>query len=50
MTDEEFVPWHRPSPLLTAIGGFCAHATDPLRAGSPSTAPRRTRGDSSMAE
>ena len=33
MIDEQFVPWHRPSPLLTAIGGFSRHATDPLRAG-----------------
>jgi acyl-coenzyme A thioesterase PaaI-like protein len=33
MADEQFVPWHRPSPLLTAIGGFSRHATDPLRAG-----------------
>ncbi|HEY3683945.1 MAG TPA: PaaI family thioesterase [Streptosporangiaceae bacterium] len=29
----EFVPWDRPSPLLTAIDGFSRHASDPLRAG-----------------
>lgn len=28
-----FVPWDRPSPLLTAIDGFSRHADDPLRAG-----------------
>lgn len=33
MAEDEFVAWHRPSPLLTAIGGFLRHATDPLRAG-----------------
>ncbi|MFA1550568.1 PaaI family thioesterase [Actinomadura chokoriensis] len=35
MADEhpQFVPWHRPSPLLTAIGGFFRHGTDPLKAG-----------------
>jgi acyl-coenzyme A thioesterase PaaI-like protein len=31
--DPQFVPWDRPSPLLTAIGGFDRHITDPLRAG-----------------
>ncbi|QFG22070.1 PaaI family thioesterase [Actinomadura sp. WMMB 499] len=35
MTDvpPDFVPYDRPSPLLTAIGGFLRHARDPLRAG-----------------
>ncbi|MFB4302769.1 PaaI family thioesterase [Actinomadura sp. NTSP31] len=28
-----FVPYDRPSPLITAIGGFARHAADPLRAG-----------------
>jgi acyl-coenzyme A thioesterase PaaI-like protein len=29
----DFVPWDRPSPLLTAIGGFEQHPADPLRVG-----------------
>lgn len=35
MTDEHshFVPWDRPSPLLTAIGGFARHPSDPLHVG-----------------
>lgn len=33
MVSEGFVPWHRPSPLITAIGGFSRHPDDPLRAG-----------------
>lgn len=35
MTDDrsQFVPWDRPSPLLSAIGGFARHSDDPLRAG-----------------
>ncbi|TDC87770.1 PaaI family thioesterase [Actinomadura sp. 7K507] len=40
MTDERFIPWDRPSPLLTAIGGFARHATDPLRAGFTVDAPK----------
>ncbi|MEU6751645.1 PaaI family thioesterase [Spirillospora sp. NPDC046719] len=34
MTDArpDFVPYDRPSPLLTAIGGFLRHRDDPLRA------------------
>jgi acyl-coenzyme A thioesterase PaaI-like protein len=31
--DSQFVPYDRPSPLLTAIGGFARHVSDPLRAG-----------------
>lgn len=35
MLDEhqQFVPWEYPSPLLTAIGGFVRHPTDPLHVG-----------------
>lgn len=34
MTDArpDYVPYDRPSPLLTAIGGFLRHRDDPLRA------------------
>ncbi|MEU5881803.1 PaaI family thioesterase [Spirillospora sp. NPDC047279] len=28
-----FVAWHRPSPLLDALGGFMRDPDDPLRAG-----------------
>ena len=30
---ENFVPWDRPSPLLSGIGGFLRDPDDPLRAG-----------------
>ncbi|MFD0692457.1 PaaI family thioesterase [Actinomadura fibrosa] len=33
MSNEDFIPWRRPSPVLTALGGFQRHPTDPLRAG-----------------
>ena len=32
MSDTEWIPWDRPSPLLDALGGFLRHPTDPLRA------------------
>jgi acyl-coenzyme A thioesterase PaaI-like protein len=35
-----FVPYERPSPLLTAIGGFLRHRDDPLRAGFLVEAPK----------
>lgn len=38
MTD--YVPWDRPSPVLTALGGFSRHPDDPLRAGFTVDAPK----------
>ncbi|MFG2004392.1 PaaI family thioesterase [Spirillospora sp. NPDC048911] len=40
MSTEDFIPWHRPSPLLTALGGFQRHPTDPLRAGFTVAGPK----------
>lgn len=37
---DHFVPWDRPSPLLTAIGGFSRHPTDPLHVGFTVDAPK----------
>ncbi len=32
MSDDDWVPWDRPSPLLEALGGFLVDRADPRRA------------------